>query len=71
MGWGGEGRGQSWILGPVESEFHLHVNLLETLAVVLAFQASQQSLQQGVILVQTDGTTILLYLNRPTWFSTS
>ncbi len=42
----------------------LHVNLLETMAVFKALQFFCQSLQPGVLLVQTDNTTILSYLNK-------
>ncbi len=42
----------------------LHVNLLETMAVLRALQSFRRLLHPGVLLVQTDNTTVISYLNK-------
>ncbi len=69
-GWVGGGGGGG-VLGELkcsglwsQSESLLHVNLLEARAVFRALQTFEQSLCRGVLLVQTDNTTVPSYLNQ-------
>ncbi len=62
-GGGSSGRAEvlrSWS----HQESLLHINLLEALAVFRGLQVFEQSPHTGVLLVQTDNTTVLSYLNR-------
>ncbi len=64
LGWGA-------VFGPHQrsglwsrEESLLHVNPLETLAVFRALQAFEPILQRGVILLQTNNTTVMAYINK-------
>ncbi len=63
-GWGAILDGRSCTGSWTQEESHYYVNLLEALAVLRALQFFQRSHQPGILLVQTDNTTIISYLNQ-------
>ena len=63
-GWGAVLDGSRCSARWTHQEAHSHVNVLELTAVLRAIHHFQESLQPGVLLVQTDNTTVQSYLNR-------